>query len=109
MAELKSIGMNKGRIELKLIIDQDEYMILRNHTSDLAVVPFGKGALTRELTTGKLGNSNRIMVPKKFLEANEIDKLDKKVPSKVFCIGGNKFLLIKVRKSQLGVPKFKGD
>ena len=100
--------VNKN-IEIRLLLDQDEYRILKHHTNDLAVVPCGKDAVTRELTTGKLGNSNRIMVPKKLLERYNIDELDKKVPAHIFSLNGDKFLLIRMKRSKIGVPKFRMD
>jgi 5-formaminoimidazole-4-carboxamide-1-beta-D-ribofuranosyl 5'-monophosphate synthetase len=109
MAEIKNIGMNKNSIEVRLAINNEEYRVLKHHMSDVIVVPAGKEALTKELTTGKLGNSNRIMVPKKLLEYFGVDKLDKKVASNVYKINGDAYLLIKIRKSRIGIPKFKED
>ncbi|MCK4714767.1 MAG: hypothetical protein KAT35_04275, partial [Candidatus Aenigmarchaeota archaeon] len=60
-------------------------------------------------TTGKLGNSNRIMMPKKVLQLFKIDELDKKVPAMLFRNAGSVYLLLKLKKSMLGIPLFEGD
>lgn len=109
MAEIKSIDVQDDAIELKLSISKEEYKLLNHHTNDIAVIPYGKESLTRELTTGKLGNSNRVMLPKKFLEAYNIRELDKKVPSNIFALNGDSFLMIKIKKSEIGIPKFRGE
>ena len=106
MAEIKSIRMQDGKVEISLSISRDEYRILNHQTSDLIVFPCGKEELTYMLTTGKLGNSNRIMVPKKYLQSSHVKGLDKKVPSKIFIIDGDAYLLIKIKRSELGMPKF---
>lgn len=109
MAEIKSIGMENGTIEIKLSIDKVEYGILKNHTDDLIVLPCGSEALVHKLTTGKLGNSNRIMLPKKVLRLSDIKLMDKKVASNIFNLKDGSYLLVKIRKSDLGIPKFEGD
>ena len=38
----------------------------------------------------------------------EIRELSKKTPSKIFDIGGDKFLLVKLEESKLGIPEFDG-
>ncbi|MFH0956335.1 MAG: hypothetical protein V1813_00575, partial [Candidatus Aenigmatarchaeota archaeon] len=105
MAEIKSVDMNGGQIQLKLSVSQEEYKILRYHTSDILVLPGGRDTMKYLLTTGKLGNSNRIMLPKKIMEAFEISTLDKKVPMSVFIIDDNAYLLIRIKKSEFGIPK----
>jgi len=106
MAEIRSIDMQNGGIEIRLSIDTDEYKILKQHTTDLIILPCGKDALINELTTGKLGNSNRIMLPKKILERFKIGTLEKKAPSNIFIKDGDAFLLIKIKGSEIGMPKF---
>ena len=109
MAGIKSIDMHNGTIDIMLSINRDEYKVLKHHMANLVILPCGKNALNNYLTTGKLGNSNRIMLPKKMLERFEIGKVEKKVPSSIFYIDGDAFLLIKIKKSELGVPKFEED
>ncbi|VVB59561.1 Uncharacterised protein [uncultured archaeon] len=107
MAEIKSIDMHKEDIEVKLSISKEEYKVLQHHMSDIVILPSGRESLAYSLTTGKLGNSNRVMLPKKMLEAFRIAELDKKVPSNLFTFNGNTFLLIKLKGSEFGIPKFK--
>ena len=108
MAEIKNIDVYDGKIDIKLSITKDEYKILKHHTADLVILPCsGKDSLVQKLTTGKLGNSNRIMLPKKLLKSFDIKEMDKKVPSNIFIIDDDAFLLIKIKKSKVGIPKFK--
>ncbi len=106
MAEVKSIQMLDGKFELTLTICPEEYRLLKNHTNDIVVLPSGKESLVHPLTTGKLGNSNRIMLPKKMLEAFRVTELDKKAQSCIFNVGDEALLLIKIKSSTMGMPKF---
>ncbi len=109
MAEIKGINMHDGGIEIKLSINMAEYKILKDHVTDILLLPCGKDSLTYSLTTGKLGNSNRIMLPKKILGKFGIEMMEKKVPSNIFALDGDAFLLIKIKSSRLGIPKFEED
>jgi len=109
MAKIKSMDMQSGNIEITLSISTDEYKILQHNTTNLIVLPNGKDALPYALTTGKLGNSNRVMLPKKILESFSIFELNKKVPSNIFQLGGDSFMLIKIDSSKIGIPRFKED
>ena len=109
MADIKSIDMDGGKIELKLSITAEEYKILKHSMTDLVVLPCGRESLKYLLTTGRLGNSNRIMLPKKMLEMFQISVLDKKVPTNIFIVDDNAYLLIKIKKSEFGIPKFEED
>lgn len=107
MAEIKGIDMHDGTIDIRLSVSREEYKILQHHTSDIVLLPAGGNSLAYSLTTGKLGNSNRVMLPKKFLEAFRIGELEKKVPSNIFTMNGDAFLLIKLKSSKLGIPVFR--
>jgi hypothetical protein len=106
MAEIKNIEMVSGGIELNVSISMEEYKILEHHLTDIAVFPCGRESLVYSLTTGKLGNSNRIMLPKKILESFKITTLEKKAPSNIFMLDGSAFLLVKIKESDFGIPKF---
>ncbi len=106
MAEIQSIDIKKGDIMVNLRITKDEYQLLGNHTTNLLLLPTNPEFLNHSLTTGKLGNSNRIMLPKKILGKFDIKELDKKVPAKTFRINDDVFLLIRLKKSTFGIPKF---
>jgi hypothetical protein len=107
MAEIRSIDMRKGNILVNLKISKDEYELLSQETRDLLLLPNNPGILNHHLTTGKLGNSNRIMLPKKILDRYEIKDLDKKAPAMAFRLENEVFLLVKLKKSTFGIPKFK--
>jgi hypothetical protein len=109
MAEIKTIDMTNSKIDVKLSISRDEYKILKHHMTDLVILPCGSESLVHRLTTGKLGNSNRIMLPKKLLESFRIRSLDKKVPTNIFIIDDDAYLLIKIKKSEFGIPKFEEE
>jgi len=104
MAEVKSINIEDGRITVSFSVNQKEYDLIKETAKDFAILPVDK--LREQLTTGRLGNSNRIMVPKKFLERNKIEKLIKTVKARIFSIGGHKLLLIKLDEERPGVPNF---
>ena len=94
MAEVKSINIESGRITVTLSINQKEYELIKEDNHDFAVLPVGR--MKESLTTGKLGNSNRVMVPKKFLERAGITQLIKNVKARIFSVDGPKVLLIKL-------------
>ena len=106
MAEIKNIDMNDNEIVINLRVSRDEYELLRQNTHNLMVIPAGPNALNRTLTTGRLGNSNRIMLPKKLLEKNGVEILHKKVPAALFSKDGEAYLLIKLKDSMTGIPVF---
>ena len=108
MAELKNIEMQGGSLEIRLSISKEEYKVLEHNTTSLVALPSGNDSFPFSLTTGKLGNSNRVMLPKKILESFKINHLDKKVHANIYFIDGNAFLLIKIMRSELGIPKFEG-
>jgi len=103
------MDMQSGKIEITLSISSEEYKILQHNTTGLVVLPSGKDSLPYALTTGKLGNSNRVMLPKKILDSFNIHELDKKVPSNIFQLGGDSFMLIKIDSSKIGIPNFKEE
>ena len=107
MAEIDSIDIKKDDIVVNLKVSKEEYRLIGNTTSNLLLVPTDLDFLNRPLTTGKLGNSNRVMLPKKILEKFEITELIKKVPARTFNINDEVFLLIKLKKSTFGIPEFK--
>jgi len=106
MAEINSIDINNDDIVVNLKISKDEYGILQHKTDDLLLLPASSDSLDVRLTTGKLGNSNRVMLPKKLLGLYDIKEIVKKVPAKCFKIDDEVFLLVKLKKSTLGIPVF---
>jgi hypothetical protein len=109
MADIRNIDMEGGEIFVSLRISKDEYTLLGQKTENLMIVPSAKDSMTYELTTGKLGNSNRIMIPKRMLNREGIDSMRKKVPCSVFRSNGDTYLLIKLSESRQGIPEFEED
>lgn len=108
MADIQNIEIGVDYILVSLMMSKTEYELLGKATTDLALLPTDEDLLSMRLTTGKLGNGNRIMVPNKMLASYDIKKLIKKVPAGVFDIDGRKLLLIQLAGRRKGVPEF-GD
>jgi hypothetical protein len=109
MANIDSMNIKNDRIVVKLEMSKNEYKMLRHSTKNLILLPTELSILSELLTTGKLGNSNRIMLPKKILYKNNVTKMLKKVPAQVFDLNDEKFLLIKIQESMIGKPVFGED
>ena len=109
MADIQSIDMRNGEIIINLKVSEKEYALLRQETKNLLLLPTSDDVLDETLTTGKLGNSNRIMLPKKNLERHRVIGLLKKTPSKIFRAGDKVFLLVKLNEKKFGVPVFKEE
>lgn len=109
MADVKSINIESDSIIVNLEISESEYSVLKMAREKLVVLPADTHVLDEVLTTGKLGNGNRIMLPNKIMKRHDVKKLHKKVPSRIFDIDGNKYLLIKLDEYLPGVPKFDGE
>jgi len=105
MATLQTIDMTTDKILVTLKISKEEFEQLKPGNKELLLIPSGAKVLDDELTTGKLGNSNRIMLPNKIMKKYGVKKLVKKAPSKIFQSGKDKFLIIRLEKA--GVPSFK--
>jgi hypothetical protein len=106
MADIDSIDMKNDKILVNLKLTKDEYKLLKQSTKRLLLLPTESNILDELLTTGKLGNSNRIMLPNKILHRHNVTKLLKRVPSRVFDLDDEKFLLIKLQEFILGKPIF---
>ncbi len=110
MADINSVDMQNGNIAINLNVSKGEYELLNHITENLLLIPTDSVTLNHRLTTGKLGNSNRIMMPKKILKGMGIINLDKKVPAMMFKTGENIYLLIKIKESsKLNIPVFGED
>jgi len=104
---IQTIDIKIDGILVTFKISEKEYESLKPKSREFLISPTDINALDETLTTGKLGNSNRIMLPNKILKKYEIKELLKKVSSKIFESNGNKFLVIKLEESKLGIPVFK--
>ena len=101
MANIESVNVKDDKIILNLNISKKEYELLKQTTKNLALLSTDPVILEERLTTGKLGNSNRIMLPKKILKKHKILELQKKVEAKVFEKDKIKLLLIKIEESKI--------
>lgn len=108
MASIKYIDFNSEGVAITLNATEEEYKMLRTFTNNLVVLPTEDEAMELKLTTGKLGNGNRIMVPNKLLKRHQISALRKKCPAKIFDVNREKYLLIKLEKSEL-IPEFEKE
>ena len=108
MATIKSLEFG-DEILATFSISEKEYDLLKRSEENLVILPAGPGILDEVLTTGRLGNGNRIMLPTKILKAHNVNTLLKNVPAKIFELDENKFLLIMLEESKSGVPVFSKD
>jgi len=109
MADVNSIEMKNNSIILSLKISREEYEFLKQATTDLMIIPEGPKFMNHLLTTGKLGNSNRLMLPKKILDRLDVKKMDKKVSGRIFRLEGNVYLLTRLHGKRNGIPVFGGE
>jgi hypothetical protein len=109
MADVNFIDVKKDGIFLNLNISREEYEFLKQATSDLMVVPISPKFMNQLLTTGKLGNSNRLMLPKKILDKLDVKKMDKKVSGRIFRLNGSVYLLTRLHGRKNGIPVFGGE
>ena len=105
MATLKSLEF-KDEIIATFSITEKEYDLLKQSGENLVILPTGVDVLNETLTTGRLGNGNRIMLPAKILRAHNVGALIKKAPAKIFEVDDSIFLLIKLEDNRPGVPVF---
>ncbi|MBN2043110.1 MAG: hypothetical protein JW754_04875 [Candidatus Aenigmarchaeota archaeon] len=106
MASVHFIDVKDGEIYVNLKLSKKEYKILGQETDNLIVLPTSNRVLDHELTTGKLGNSNRLMLPKKMLIKERVMVLEKRVRGNLFDINNDVFLLVKIKESMVGIPRF---
>jgi hypothetical protein len=103
MAEISSIKFKEDGIFLGLKISREEYEFLGRATKDIIAVPAGS-RLDRLMTTGKLGNSTRLMLPKKALDRLEAKKVDRKALGTVFKIDGSIYIIVRLHSNRARRP-----
>jgi hypothetical protein len=109
MASVCSINLDGRDIFLNLKISQEEYEEMQG-SRHILVFSMDADALKYSLTLGKLGNSYRIMLPKKILRKHDIKRVPKHADAYVFERAKEKYLVIKLEKSGIGLPTFEdGD
>ncbi len=106
MAEIKSITLEDETTILSIKVSKEEYELVKEDEKNLVILPASKS--NEVLTTGKIGNGNRIMLPNKVLKRSSISKLLKHVKARIFGINEKKLLLIELEDNGQGIPKFGG-
>jgi len=107
MAKLKGFEKGGESMKVTLHVTQTEYELLKKSEDDLLLLPADPQMFSIELTAGKLGNGNRIMLPNRLLEAHNIPILNKKLPSNILEINGVTYLLLKLKEKKPGIPTFR--
>ena len=109
MATLKGVELENSGFKVSFHISKKEYKLFKHGNKHFLMVPLD--SLNDKLTIGTLGNSYRLMLPKKFLKAHDIPEteLPKKADASVFNIGDEKFLTVRILHSKMGIPKFESD
>ncbi len=105
MAQLKKVDIKGNSHYAEFKLSNEEFSSLQN-VKNVLIVPLHPKSFNEELTTGKLGTSFRIMLPKRTLERYNITELPKKALSKFFKIGKQNFLISCLNKSPLNIPRF---
>lgn len=104
MAKIKSLERKNDSIILTLSASREESKLVEGE-GEIIILPEELG---ESLTMGKLGNSNRIMFPKKLQKKHDIE-LKKKVPADIFEVNNKKFLLVKLEEENPEVPQFQEE
>ncbi len=106
MADIKAVNIGSEGITVNFKVSANEYSLIKLSDKNLIILPIEPHIMDEILTTGKLGNGNRIMLPNKILKKHSVDQLHKRVPARVFEVDGSTFLLIKLEDHKPGVPIF---
>lgn len=107
MANIVSINVRERNIFVELKVNDAECKLLQSASYDILLVPTDKEVLSDTLTTGTLGNSYRIMLPKKILRKFNIKEVMRRAPCSVFDFNKSKYLVVRLEDKTLGVPTFK--
>ena len=106
MAKLRGIELDDGTYTVSFRVSKKEYEMFKRGDSHFLLVPLT--GFRDKLTIGTLGNSYRIMLPKKFLKENKIpeEDLPRKADAGVFSIGEERFLAVRIGESSMKSPVF---
>ncbi|MEM5812166.1 MAG: hypothetical protein QXN71_02300 [Candidatus Aenigmatarchaeota archaeon] len=109
MAEISSINVKNNNFLVTMKLSKEEYEFLKQETAGLMVIPVCSKFLSQLMTTGKLGNSNRLMLPKKSLDRLQVKKIRRKVPGRIFKLDGSVYLIARLSGKVMGIPEFGGE
>lgn len=105
MAKLKSTELRKDKVVICFSMNKSEAIGFPCTDKQFMVLP--AEALDDQLTIGELGNSFRLMLPRKFLRKHEIDEnnLPKKAHGTIFKFGKDKYLIVRISESKARTPR----
>jgi hypothetical protein len=101
MAKIQHIRMKGDKILATFEISEDEYKLIKPRSRRVLFASLDM--LGEILTTGTLGNSNRVMLPNKVLNKHGIERLVKKARSNIFSTVDGKYLVVELQKNGIGV------
>lgn len=104
MANVKSMEVEGNKVRVLFEMSKDEWAALRNETKDVCL--FSLANLDETLTTGTIGNSNRIMVPNRLLRRHNITHLPKHAGARVLALNGKKVVVIQLQDNHAPMPRF---
>jgi len=95
MAKILNVDLSMGKKILKVELTDQEYELIAPQTDNLLLLPTDAAHIPQMLSTGDLGNSNRIMVPHGLLRRHGVPPLRElgKVPAAIFNTGIGTYLL----------------
>ena len=100
MAEITSVKFGEDGIFLRLKISKEEYDFFGPSISELLIVPADSRSMDKLFTTGKLGNSTRLMLPKKAMERLDVTHVEKKISGRVFRLNGGVYMLARIHETK---------
>ena len=108
MARILNVDLSMGRKLLQVELTDLEYELISPQTGNLLLLPTDAAHMPEKLSTGDLGNSNRIMVPHGLLRRYDVPPLREfgKVPGAIFKTSIGTYLLADLTSHRAGVPKF---
>lgn len=104
MANLQTVAFKGNKILVTLELNQEEYGVVSPRSRNFVLVPTAE--MPDKLVTGKLGNSNRIMMPNKVLKRYGIPAMPKHVRSTIIRANGGIWLVVDLEKQRAGIPEF---
>lgn len=108
MAKILNVDFSMGRKVLKIELSDREYELISPQTENLLLLPTDISHMPEKLSTGDLGNSNRIMVPHGLLRRHGVPPLRElgRVQAAVFETNFGTYLLADLTTQRAGVPRF---
>lgn len=107
MAIIKSMEMEDTKVRVIFEMSKDELVALSNETQNICLLSLTK--FNELLTTGTIGNSNRIMFPNRLLKRYNIKELPKHVETTILSFNGKRIAVLKLQDTAAPVPRFEGE